>query len=83
MRMAEFYNLPDFNPTRLTEAKNKHFVQTLCKVNETKVYLILATHIQYPKKLEFYNTFMLHATYVKTIIVGKELLWVSSVCWDK
>ena len=27
--------------------------------------------------------FMLHAPYVKTNIVVKELLWVSSVCWDK
>lgn len=54
MRMAEFYNLPECNPTRLTEANNKHFV----KLMRQKYIIYSGQHtIQYSKKLEFYNTF--------------------------
>ena len=51
--MTEFHNLPDFNPNRLTETKNKHFV----KLMRQKYILYWQHTIQNSKKLEFYNTF--------------------------
>ena len=53
MRMSEFYNLPDFDPTSLTDAKIKHYVSLI----QQKYILHWQHTIQYSTKLEFYNSF--------------------------
>ena len=53
MRMSEYYNLPDFDPTFLTDAKIKHYVSLM-----QQKYISHWQHtIRNSKKLEFYNTF--------------------------
>ena len=54
MRMSEYYNLPVFDPTFLTDAKIKHYVLSLMQ----QKYISHWQHtIRNSKKLEFYNTF--------------------------
>ena len=45
MRLSEYYNLPDFDPTFLTDAEIKHYISHWQHV------------IRNSKKLGFYNTF--------------------------
>ena len=53
MRMSEYYNLPDFDPTFLTDAKIKHYVSLM-----QQKYISHWQHtIRNSQKLEFYNTF--------------------------
>ena len=52
--MSEYYNLPDFDPTFLTDAKIKHYVSLM----QQKYISHWQQHtIRNSKKLEFYNTF--------------------------
>ena len=51
LRLFEFYNLPDFDPIFLTEAKTKHYVNLM-----QQKYILYCQHtIQHSKKLEIYN----------------------------
>ena len=53
MRMSEYYNLPDFDPSFLTDAKIKHYISLM-----QQKYISHWQHvIRNSKKLEFYNTF--------------------------
>ena len=53
MKMSEYYNLPDFDPTFLTDAKITHYVSLM-----QQKYISHWQHtIRNSKKLEFYNTF--------------------------
>ena len=41
MKISEYYDLPDFDPNNLSEAKIKHYIDI---INKTKIYDILATY---------------------------------------
>ena len=50
-RLSEFYNLPDFDPIFLTDAKIKHYVNLM-----QQKYILYCQHtIQHSKKLKFYK----------------------------
>ena len=51
--MSEYYNLPDFDPTFLTDAKIKHYVSLM----QQKYILHWQHTIRNSKKLEFCNNF--------------------------
>ena len=53
VRISEFYNLPDFDPPLVTDAKINHYL----KLMEQQYILHWQHTLQYSKKLEFYNTF--------------------------
>jgi len=53
MRMSEYYNLPDFDPSVLNKSNIKHYISLM----QHKHILHWEHTIQHSKKLEFYNTF--------------------------
>ena len=43
MKISEYYDLPDFDPDNLSEAKIKHYIDI---IKQKCIYYILATYIR-------------------------------------
>ena len=53
MRISEFYNLPNFDPLLVTDAKINHYLKLM-----QQQYILHWQHtLQHSSKLEFYSTF--------------------------
>ena len=53
VRISEFYNLPNFDPLLVTDAKINHYL----KLMQQQCILHWQHTREHSKKLEFYNTF--------------------------
>ena len=53
MKISEYYDLPDFDPNNLSEAKIKHYIDII-----KQKYIAYWQHtIHHSKKLQFYSLF--------------------------
>ena len=57
MKISEYYDLPDFDPNNLSEAKIKHYIDII-----KQKYITYWQHtIHHSKKLQFYTNFIHHS----------------------